>query len=832
MPAFEQRRRPIPAQPRSGDRRGSAWHVRPAAVYAPSTAERERRALPHAPALRALASPLWAVLPFLYGVPALGQTPEARDTLERWEAEVAAVADTAALRALEREWAQVAQHSRTDPVPHLRVGLLALRLGELTADKGEYESALDGFERADKLDPGLPWAHYGKGLAYLGLGEHFLIPWENLRALLRQDNFSKAVRALVRAVELDPSFTRAILNLAGASLRKPSKARLAVARAALEELRDRGEEDPALFLFLGRVDRELGDFELARAEFERYAEVGDRALASLEVARTLFRMGAPGAPGAPAEAVDRYWAGVDLLDTDSTAAQYYADLEIIVQPAEEEEWRSIDAHACREWLRRFWAVRDAAAGTRPGERLVEHYRRRQVALEKFRLVSLHRHYGAGDIVTSPRPYPFDDRGLVYIKHGEPDARAVFVHAGAEANETWAYDVGNERLVFHFVAREDVLDYRMVSSLLEALNIGSARTTASIQTAHPSSGAPSVARLNYLTMPEREMIGDLYASRGVIDPLYDRIALMIERDRSRDGRIDLRLVADEREKVLSSARLGLSADSHRLRFDSSIPFRYALWQFRDTTSAGDLYAVVAVPAERLRWGTRDDRTIYPVELTVTLVDSAGRYARGDSLFGFAASRPLGPEENVLAAMELRVPPGRYVARIVVRQPGLDAGGTYTREVEFGDLSEPGIGLSDLALAPPVEGRTIVRWGETVRLSPRRIFDRRAPARLYFELYGARAGGSYHVEIAARRVGKGGGILGGVLRAIGGLFGGGGPALSLTYERSAEAVSGNTLPFVQDLDLSNLNPGAYRLRVSVEDPATGAKAARELDLAVKE
>ena len=68
---------------------------------------------------------LLAILP----APVLAQAPEDRAALERLRDSLAAVTDTVALSALEARGIELAKTDRSNPLLHLRLGFIALRLG-------------------------------------------------------------------------------------------------------------------------------------------------------------------------------------------------------------------------------------------------------------------------------------------------------------------------------------------------------------------------------------------------------------------------------------------------------------------------------------------------------------------------------------------------------------------------------------------------------------------------------------------------------------------------------------------------------------------------------
>src|SRR2546428_13563488 len=90
------------------------------------------------------------------------------------------------------------------------------------------------------------------------------------------------------------------------------------------------------------------------------------------------------------------------------------------------------------------------------------------------LVGRHRHYDITERYRSDQA-EFDDRGIIYLRHGPPDKRASYqrVLDRIEPNETWLYrrPPPEGDLIFHFVARGAVQDFKLVESLADALTAG-------------------------------------------------------------------------------------------------------------------------------------------------------------------------------------------------------------------------------------------------------------------------------------------------------------------------------------------------------------------------
>lgn len=87
---------------------------------------------------------------------------------------------------------------------------------------------------------------------------------------------------------------------------------------------------------------------------------------------------------------------------------HYEDIQFLASVEELEEYNSLGTNVARSsFLRQFWALKDPNLITATNERKLEHYRRVWYALTNF----------------SEKKKPFDRRGEVYIRFGEPDYRS-------------------------------------------------------------------------------------------------------------------------------------------------------------------------------------------------------------------------------------------------------------------------------------------------------------------------------------------------------------------------------------------------------------------------
>jgi GWxTD domain-containing protein len=741
-------------------------------------------------------------LPFLFAValslPRPGglaaQAPAQRAALERLRDSLAGVRDSASLKRLETTLIEVAKRHRDDPIIHLQLGFLAYRLGEITARNRHYDDAAGEFEWAGELAPDWPYPWYGLGLAELGQGENPVIAVENIKEQLGKDYLTKAARAFARAVQADPGFAQATIDLAHTALQQRIQPKLDVALQAVRlAAASPAGRDTGVQLARGRLEREVGAVDSALAAFQAYiAAGGDSGLGLLELARSYYLA------GRPADGWRAYFAGARVARSPEAVGLYRADLSVVAVPDEVTPFDGVTSPAARAaWLEHFWLRRDVAEARNPGERLAEHYRRWFYAWRNFRLVSRHRHYDITERYRSDQA-EFDDRGIIYLRHGPPDERASYprVVDRLEPNETWLYHRAPPEgdLIFHFVARGDVQDFKLVESLADALTAGQGGALA----------LQSRRGLDALT-------GELFASRAAINPVYARLGNTVGSANATGA------LSAERALGRRSIAVGTTTDSYAREFDA--PLGTIASDFVVGDSGGQaLHVVFAIPARRLAALPDTDRVVYPIAFRLFVSDTADDLvARLDTTRAFTARAPLPDGSYLTGQLRIAVPPGRYRYRLLVRELG--AGGAGAGDLVTGDsvvaqrLDGRDFAASDLVLGRRGSGLAWVTPHDTVPLNPLAEFAAGATAALYYELYGLTAGAPYHTVIRLERAGR--------RSFFHRLFGGKSAPVLLEFDAAA---AGPVTRVHRDLDLHDTPTGAYVLTVAIRDPASGATLTR--------
>lgn len=630
----------------------------------------------------------------------------------------------------------------------------------------DFGAVIRHFERRtrrDSLDAG---AWYSLGLARLGRMKYRQNEPLNLGTRVGFGELKNALSSFERAVTLDPELPGAASRMAetAEALRDTLSLKRALAALRRADGAARGA-DTAISLWRGRLEREYGSTDSAAAALRRYRQGGgSEALAALELARTGFAARPVGAVGAAEDDASYFTAAAS--DDAGVIAAIRSDLALVAPDSVLERYDWARGTARAELLRRFWLWRDHEELRASGERLREHYRRLNYVRRHFRLASSRRFYDPRDPYRAPA-FEFDDRGMIYLRHGEPTQRLrPFVFA-LNPNESWRYARSDGDLFFHFTAGGttrvggDISDYHLVESVLDLKGDG--------------------------RFAPRDM---WLLSRDSLSPIYScmlNCALFAS----------ARAMREERRMGSASIIVGTATDSY-------------LRQYRRHLGAAGVAIAV---------GAAGDGALAHVVFGVPAADLAGDAAPTLRL-RFSAYSPDGAIGARLdTSATFRAPAGTAAQRWLVGRiavPALAGRWHYRVAIEYGDsagvvlpsgvLEVPRTDRGDLAMSGLVMGTRghALEWvpapGDTAYFSPFASNSRDRPLDVYYEVYGARPGVEYRTELSLVR-----------LRADGAVD----PRRQVRLAFS-ERAPGPTLRYRRTLDLSRARPGTYRLQVGVTGP----------------
>jgi GWxTD domain-containing protein len=633
---------------------------------------------------------------------ATAQEPVGRISLVELRDSLDAVSDTSLLRA------RFKQSRHSNP---FRAGWIGLRLGALGADR-DFSDARSMFRRAARNRSQSALAWYGMGLAETARAREEMRDVLRLGSRVGLGTLERALEHYSRAVDADPRFIPAAIELAGVALSLLDTARLREAQQVLRRaVESVSPVPPELALDWGRVERSAGSLQIASLAFERYLlNGGNRALGLLELARTRLALGA-------ADGEAPYYEGAALDDPRATAG-YRADLEAIAADSNLQEFDRLNGQRRAAFLHRFWTDRDHLELRPEGERLREHYRRLLYARRHFPLTVSRRFYGRLDAYRSGST-ELDDRGIIYIRQGEPSERLRPFIFGAMPNESWRYERAEGDLLFHFSSGYDrngggdLYDYRLVQSVLDIR------------------GASD--------MPPDQLI----LSRQSLSPIYSRML-----NWGTYGAANER--ARERNIGMESILVGTTTDNSELRFKRRLGAVADLIAVGRRSGASLAHFVFGIAAPGTVWNATTNGVDYPVRVRLVALDRHDRaVATLDTSLVVHVRQPLSKKEFVVGRVEIGLPAGRWTYRAALQQ-GDSAGVVLPRDsVLVAHAGENSLSLSDIALGSP---RRAVAWvtdaADTVLLAPSALFRERSEVQIYYEARGVRPG-QYRHEIAVLR-----------------------------------------------------------------------------------
>lgn len=699
------------------------------------------------------------------------------------------------------------------------------------SDDAHLEPAKAAFERALDVDPRAVHAWVGKGIYELKKDEQWLVILESIKKIFNRDHISMAQKAFERALEIDPTFhaARYDLALAHRQARGPENY-----RRAIRELERLVREAPGFSdapLLLAVTYRDAGDLEKMREAIESLPEEGFSA-----ATRQLLLTYALANLDRPAEAAAAYEAGLGALATGREAGLYWHDLRPIVSPRTDAEFESLPVEQRGDFIRRYWQRLADEAFVSVDERLVEHYRRLHHAYQSYRLLLPERRHYSGLAAYVPAwQTGFDDRGVIYLRHGPPDDIATFSGPQVERNVSWKYErADGDPLVFHFVSDEDVADYKLVRRLSDAVVTGgtSMSGTTMFNQGCGSGRACDGYDARILTENLRDL-QELYSSRGHLSPVYDRAAT----------RLDPQILQSEESMLAQDIAVGTGSQSYEPE-TAGDPLLYPVYPvaFKDPDGTTAVHFYYALPAALVSVIPRPDggsAVDYRYQLLVH-DEGSEPVARQQQDVTISTSGPIPQDAGAMlpGVRAASLAPGEYQYGMKVTDLMSGKSGIVQGQVRVDDMVTPDLAMSGVVLAhsvsPASADGAFVRWGRYKVLAlPSRMFRRSQPVYVYYEVYGLDPGASGGVAyrttytLEAREGGRN--VVARFFSAVGDLLGGGEERGAITYsfERTQPGAADPLLEYFS-LDVSDSPPGEYTLRVEVEDLSGGSPVVREVPL----
>lgn len=703
----------------------------------------------------------------------------------------------------------------------LSLGKAALERATTTGEWGSYQEAVHRFEEAALRSPELAEPWFGLALSRLALFESGSPSLNTPTQPLGAGNRAAWASHIRAALARDPRHLGALTSLEHVVLPQGDREQPGWLHDAIARAESLGIVTPELALIRGRLARQERRYEEAAASFREYgSRGGDPSIAALEEARALAGTGDLDAAAA------RYDSGLATL-TDAGWALYRQDLELIASPEEIAPLRAVPRADAATWVHRFWARRDAADVRSDGERIREHLRRWAVANERYRVVEPDRrllfhepwapiapciprdsfdlsqsgaHEAADSLDDRRAERILDDRGLMYLRHGDP-LRVVWTLGAADRDQRAAEEADREALRRAELPTEVAAAELSLRTQARALDVlggnsaevwtyfidGKVRSYLFRGSRYLGFDAPTTLTAD-LSSPELALL------RAQLDPrffdIWNRYNSGLPSKIPVACAIPVQRLARE---VRGDLMLGGSTDDHPLFFPVPVIPAVQVAAVGDgTTGQGEVVIAYALAGDRLASTRVDGQFVYPLHWRLTAVGPDGEVRRAEGDVTSAAPDSLTAGQFLSGLLTLPIPAGRWQVGVALFQPDEQRGGAI--EARAVQLDSAAATMSDLLLGRE-EDR--VRWND-LPLNPLGTWRRSVPMTVAAELRGVPAGTPLTTVIEVRQVDRASGH----------------PLVRVT---ASDQSDGGSVVLRRTVDLHSLHPGTYQLTVDVSTPA---------------
>lgn len=700
-------------------------------------------------------------------------------------------------------------------------------LGKVAFVRKDWGKAKDAYEKVLKLAPGDIEALYRLAICFRETGKFKALmfrraDWNRSRRLfeqvLEQDSlYLDAVYQYAILKRCRGKYREAILLGHRQVAQKPDlrAAQLGLFRLYLHFLDNRGEWKTIAWLrrqdfeharcFVGEALRRAGRPAQADSVLRAWLAAApsiSTVPARLSLVRLAYQRGQPGA----AEATFR--TAVDSIRTRLDAELIFEDVKYVVTEMELESFRGLSSpEEYRGFYRRFWTGRDPTPAADTNARLAEHYRR-LIYAEAYYVYDGFRTWANSPDKTNELAYPatfylndrFNDKGLIYIRHGDPNDYAQTPGQNIVVNTSWFYGKTETlpEMVFHFVVDENASGNNWRLS--------------------PYPGS----------VQGRETWGAVY------QPPQGRR----RRGRGRGGRWrggqqpgDLRRMAREREMAVqsrSAVAVGFRTDRHAWERDiDPLPYDSYLAFFKEETGGTMLELYYGVPLKDTP--VADTSAVYEYGMALHDLEWHPVMRHRGRIVAEEIPR-IRFDETGIGTVRLQARPDScHAAFYIGERTGRRLGG-WKGDIRIPAFSEVALEMSSIVpahtISSAVEANDAFFFrGLHLVPNPSRRFLRKKPVYIYFEVYNLTPdeGGvtSFEVEYTVSRrkrkrpIKKRLSIFGSNAK----------PATAVAVERTGDTP---TSAEYLSLDLSRIGRGEFRLDIKVTDRRSGEQSEDSVDL----
>lgn len=510
---------------------------------------------------------------------------------------------------------------------------------------------------------------------------------------------------------------------------------------------------------------------------------------------------------------------------------FYDDIAPIAAPHEIEAYKHTSPENRDAFLKRFWQKRDPLL-TGGVARQVEHHRRVWFARTFF----------------AQKVTPYDRRGEIYIRYGEPDYRsrsnspnallppAVDLVKQRIANQIYNYATDPEGEASEYVNLDG--SPRFIWSWLEVRPDGQEYWRPPGDMALPAGGLKSEQYIGPLFPVARDVAGEIRVPWE--SWIYVHVGGGIEfvfNDLVMNGKWDFALppagilnttLAVQVEQFNPAVILQQVAAETPDRFDippgiEPLEFYYDIAQFRGKTDKTNVEIYVGIPPEQVAIRNQQGQ----VTRSVVFATPDGEIVQQqDDPLTFAIADTSQLHKGAFAPNVTKLPtqPGAYQMAVRITDKNSGKWGVYVQNVSVTTFTDT-LSMSDLALAHEITNiprdPQFQKDDIWVIPMPSRHYQRHQSLFVYYEIYNLAQDEfgqtRYRVDYTIQQdMRKGTGLFGALSVGVHKLIASGKPQVVIGYERTGPK---NWEPIYLEIDTKKVSAGLNQIAVTITDLVTG-------------
>lgn len=485
------------------------------------------------------------------------------------------------------------------------------------------------------------------------------------------------------------------------------------------------------------------------------------------------------------DAEKHFWNAVNEIRNDVEAALVFEDIKFILKDEELSEYQSL--HTVREkidFFHKIWVSRDPMPASDVNARLAEHYRRILYADKYFQYDGFRTWFNNPDKLSYLNfnavyklNEEYNDKGFIYIRHGQRDDWASTIAENVPHNESWLYYRTDKtpQMTFHFFLENTINFWRLGPVIIDPQMLDD-RT-------HWGSIYFRMARANHL----------------------ERLSIQNE-------------MAEESKKSVKAA---LATDKHTWEQKVEpllIPYSGATFRGENGKTLLEIY--YGIPLEKLDLKKRNKENSITLESGFSLHDNDW-YLVDKNLQQLDV--PVMKSRDYLEVKQFLVEPDSYHVAFHILQPETDLLGGWKLLIVADDYSSNSLAMSEIELASRIEPShsesKFVKNGLNVVPNPSSNYEKQKPVNIYFEIYGLKPEpGTTNFSIEYTLT-----LLRDKTKKFLGIFGGGGKS-SITTKIDREGTDEMSVEYLA-IDASSMKAGDYELKITVTDKNSGDSVFRK-------